>query len=147
MQDNPNSLKWEHIDIAGIALSFICGIHCVILPLALVMLPSVGWSIHSNHSFETIMVILIIALAATVLVKGYLNHGRWQVILFLAFGAVIFLLVRPALGNSMHAYTSVIGGTSFIIGHLYNWNWCRTCPVCRASNAVCEVSLNKNLGK
>ena len=67
-------------------------------------------------------------------------------ILFLAFGAVIFLLVRPALGNSMHAYTSVIGGTSFIIGHLYNWNWCRTCPVCRASNAVCEVSLNKSGG-
>ena len=140
MDNNSHTIKWEQFDIAGIALSFICGIHCLVVPLSLALLPSFGWSIHENESFETTMVLLIITLATLVLVRGYLNHGKWQVILFLGFGAMVFLFIRPALGNSMHIYASVFGGTVFIIGHLYNWNWCRTCPVCRASNTKCKNS-------
>ncbi len=145
MQDNPNSLKWEHADFGGIALSFICGVHCIILPLVLALLPSVGWSIHSNESFEITMVILIIVLGSVIFVRGYFNHGRWQVILFLAFGAAVFIFIRPGLGNSMHIYASVLGGASFIVGHLYNWHWCRTCPVCRVSKIDCNVSFDKSL--
>ena len=151
MQDITKSLKWENFDIVGVALSFICAIHCVILPILLAMLHSVGWSVHShsNLSFEWIMVFIIVALGTTVLVRGYLNHRRWEVILFLVFSVVIFLFVRPAFGDQMHmhALTSVLGGTSFIIGHIYNWNLCRTCPVCRFSNAACKNPLDRNVNK
>ena len=144
MHDTPPILRREHFDTAGVALSFICGIHCLVVPIVLVMLPSLGWSIHANESYETIMVLLIIGLATMALVRGYLNHRRWQVIIFLVIGLVVFIFVRPALENSLHAYASVLGGSAFIVGHVYNWNWCRTCPVCRASIADCRVSFNKN---
>ncbi len=140
MHGKTDTLYWPKLDGIGIGLSFICAIHCLITPLTLALLPLMGIHTHDNKSIEAIMVLLIIMVGILALMRGYLNHKKWQVFIYLTLGIVIFVFIRPVFDNTAYNLATLLGGFSFMVGHLYNWNWCRACPLCRESKDHCQLS-------
>lgn len=126
--------KW---DAAGIALSVLCGIHCLAMPFFFGVLPWLGMEALHDHRFEWTMVALIAGVATVTYVRGYLAHRRWELFLLLGFGLAMFLGVRPWLAiYHLHGWEHVatlVGGVVYVAGHWLNLRWTRHechCAVC-----------------
>ena len=117
--------KW---DLLGIALSVLCAVHCLSVPLLLGAVPLAGLEIVADHEFEWVMMSLIFVVAAFTYFSGYRRHGRKEVFLFLALGVATFLLVRPLVSEAWHPVATLAGGLVFVTGHWKNWRWHR--PSC-----------------
>ena len=97
-----------NLDLVGTYLSLACAIHCIALPLLVVVLPLVGLSFFLNHTVEKVFVVASILLAAFNLCWGYTVHKKIRALLmFPAAAAMIIsgMFVLPHhhhLGNETH---------------------------------------------
>lgn len=65
-------------DKFAITLSFLCVIHCVILPFLLVLLPSLGvWQL-DNEAFHSWLLIAVLPVSLYALVSGYKKHHQYR---------------------------------------------------------------------
>ena len=65
-------------DRFGMAASFLCAVHCALLPFVLALLPVIGLGFLADHRFERGFVLFAASLAAIVLVTGFRRHHRHQ---------------------------------------------------------------------
>ena len=87
-----NKLKVTY-DKLGIITSFICFIHCIILPVVLSSLPIVGFGFLSNKSFEYLLIFLSFIFGFTSLLLGYKRyHGNGLPIFFFIMGFTTLIM-------------------------------------------------------
>jgi len=68
---------WWHVaDRVGATASFLCAIHCALLPFVLALLPFLGLEFLADHRFERDFVFFACTLALFALVGGYRRHQR-----------------------------------------------------------------------
>jgi len=113
-----NNKLHQRIDLLGVILSVACGIHCVALPVLIVILPLIGLSFILNETLEKVFVIATVCLAAFNLCWGYSIHKKIRVLfIFLAASIMlisgIFILphshtppAKHAPGHGHHSHTS-----------------------------------------
>jgi MerC mercury resistance protein len=126
-------------DRIGVAASVVCLIHCLLLPLAVPLLPLLAGFAEAESVHQGLLVLLSVC-AVLAFVPGYRTHRALSV---LAYGGLgVALLVGGALAHDLAVLEgldtplTVIGGVVLIVTHLVNLRLCRSCPVCREQEAA-----------
>lgn len=107
-------------DWAGIALSTVCAVHCL-LPLMLPWIALAGlgaWAF--SPGFESWLQLSLLLIAATTLSLGFHRHGQMRpALLGIAGGCVMVLAARVAHGGE--PLLVVLAATLLCLGHYQNW--------------------------
>ena len=114
--------RW--VDSLGTVGAFLCAIHCALLPIALVLLPVVGFGFLASPDFEMGFVLFATTLAVTSIWHGYRRHRAYHAMALLIPGLIALWtgILVPALHDVVlaHAVTMSIGGTLVALAHLVN---------------------------
>lgn len=114
---------WRMADRIGATASFLCAIHCALLPFVLALLPFIGMEFLADHRFERGFVSFACVLALLVLVRGFRRH-RWSLPLLLAVPGLALLLLGVTYAESysivLHSVLVTCGGLLLAGAHFIN---------------------------
>ena len=132
-----SSLEKGWGDRAAICFSSLCILHCLLLPLLLVVYPIGILVTLSDEIFHQIMVFLAVPLSLVSLYVGYGHHKRNQLVVFGGIGLVILVLplVVPheLISESGETWLTVSGALILCMAHVFNFRLCtsdQTCERC-----------------
>ncbi len=115
-------------DKLAIGLSVACTAHCLLLPIALIWLPSIAL-VHVNPELvHTLMLLLVLPISVGALTMGCLKHKRYQSLLlgFTGLGVLVSaIMLEDILGASGEKWLTLIGGALVAIAHFRNYRQCR----------------------
>ncbi|MBL6689275.1 MAG: MerC domain-containing protein [Pseudomonadales bacterium] len=113
------------LDRTAIGLSAICVIHCLALPIALALLPSLALVPVADESFHVFLVWLVLPTSVIALALGCKRHQRWHVVLWGVAGLTTLIftaaLDHDFLGESLEKWATVAGATLVAMGHILNY--------------------------
>ena len=118
----PRSLD-RVVDRVGAFASFLCAVHCALLPVVFGVLPALGLAFLADHAIERAFVGFAIVLASTSLLFGLRKHGSYRAFWVLIPGIVLLvigMLVGADHSDALHAVLVSIGGTLVALSHLVN---------------------------
>lgn len=110
-------------DRFGATASFLCAVHCAVLPFVIAMLPAIGLSFLANHRFERGFIAFASALALTTLIVGFRRHRQFRAFWFLVPGILLLtagIVVDFEDNATLHAVLVAMGGTLVAVSHLTN---------------------------
>lgn len=117
------------LDRVGIAGSLLCAIHCALLPVVFVVLPSVGLSLVLNDRVELAFVVFASLVGSASLIRGFRTHGVALALALLVPGLVLLWAgVRWApLHEALvpHALAMALGGSLVAVAHYLNVRYVR----------------------
>lgn len=114
---------WQVADRVGATASFLCAIHCALLPFVLAMLPFVGLGFLADHRFERAFVLFACVLATLALGRGFRRHQEPLPLLLAAPGIALLVLGVTFLGNPAmitHSVLVTCGGLLLAAAHFVN---------------------------
>ena len=124
-------LLWDRL---GIAMSVVCLVHCLMLPVVIAALPLVAAQWLEATTFHTAMALALMPIALLAVVPGLRVHGRVSVAAAMAAGLSLLSTAAFAgerlLSNEWATGLTVAGGTILVTAHAVNLVLCRTCPAC-----------------
>lgn len=117
-------------DILAVSLSVLCILHCLLVPILVIALPSMTALFFTDEAFHIWMVIAVIPISLIALFNGFKRHSSAK---FLSIGIIgLVLLVSAAfLGHDLLSETgerliTVIGSVLMTIAHIYNYYFWKT---------------------
>ncbi|MDP3783823.1 MAG: MerC domain-containing protein [Sphingopyxis sp.] len=118
-------------DLLGITLSLTCLVHCLALPLLILLAPALGTWIAMPEWVHAAILMLALPAAIFAMKDGWRRHGRALPAMLAATG-VGFLaaglaahegwLALPDLESTDRLLTS-LGAVALATAHLLNWRW------------------------
>ncbi len=116
-------------DKLAIAISAVCAVHCLILPFALIWVPSIA-SLHlDNEGFHLWMLLAVVPISIYALTTGCIQHKRYQ-LLILGIVGLGFLVLAILLGDFIGEFGEkgfTLFGTGLLaVGHFLNYRSCRS---------------------
>ena len=116
-------------DKMAIGLSIACAIHCLFLPVVILMLPSIAALNLDNEAFHLWMVIAVIPCSIYALSLGCKQHSRYQFMSW-GFAGLAMLVLALALGEarigeSGEKILTVLGAGCVAVAHWLNFRLCR----------------------
>ena len=118
------------LDKASISLSVVCAIHCLLLPLALVLIPSIAVLPIADERFHQLLVVLVLPTSLFALTIGCRRHRQWRVMVCGALGLTVLLLTVLAghemLGEFGEKSLTLLGAILVAISHIINFRQCKT---------------------
>jgi hypothetical protein len=84
------------LDKIGMALSFVCGIHCLLTPLVILSMPMMARYYLSHPGFHLLMALLIIPIGLLAFLMGYRHHHKSKVLL-LGIPGLFLVSIIPML--------------------------------------------------
>ena len=123
--DNP-TIK---MDKASIGLSLLCVAHCLLTPIAVVMLPVLGASFLEDERFHYAILFLVLPTSLVSLGLGCRKHGHFEILaigvtgLFLLF--LILILGDELLGETGEKVSTVAGALIIAMAHIRNFRACQ----------------------
>lgn len=129
-------LRWRQrfdLDTAGATASFLCAVHCALMPFIFTLLPLIGLSFLASEPIEWGLLALSALLGVSSLCFGYRKHRRGSALAFLAVGLALL-----AGGHSIEARGAetwgtclvVMGGLTIALSHCINRRLCHSCRSC-----------------
>lgn len=127
----------ETLDKAGATASFLCAIHCAIMPFVITILPLLGLGFLSSEPVEWGLLTASGTLGTLSLCLGYREHRSRRV--FAVLGVALAFLVAGRLFHSrFHDHPleiwgvvlMVLGGFTMMGAHVFNRTLCRSCRAC-----------------
>lgn len=127
-------MQHETFDRFAIALSSLCAIHCIALPIAASITPLLVSTINHGNTvhefwFHQFIIIFIIPVSMFALVAGYRCHRKNLALLLGGIGLSILVIValfaEQLISQQVMSYTgetilTVIGGVIHAAGHITN---------------------------
>lgn len=110
-------------DRVGFAASFLCAVHCALLPLALALLPALGLNLGGWVDIDQAFVVFATLLGLTTLTLGYRRHRAFRAWFLLLPGlALVWAGAFTHLHDHTltHAVVMTIGGLLLAGAHLLN---------------------------
>jgi len=118
------SVRWWHLaDRVGATASFLCAVHCALLPFVLTVLPLLGLGFLAGHRFERGFVMFAATLALFALFGGYRRHRRLLPLLLALPGLALLLLGITwglAYPIAVHSALVTCGGLLVASAHFVN---------------------------
>ena len=116
-------------DKSAIVLSFLCALHCLLLPAAIVLYPSTLGFLPGDESVHFALLFLVIPISAYALVKGGKVHKSRKVFIT-GISGLLVLVAAVVLGHDMlgeigEKILTVLGSIIVIIAHVQNHLICR----------------------
>lgn len=122
-------------DKAAIGFSLLCGIHCLLFPLLMILLPSITAISFDGELFHRAMLFLILPTSLFALTMGCRKHKRYHVFVWGAVGLIIIaaagLWGHDLVGELGEKVMTMLGALIIATGHIQNHRLCRlnTCGV------------------
>ena len=117
------------IDKAAISLSLVCAVHCLLLPIALVMLPALAASMVGDQRFHQWMLVAVLPTSLFALTLGCQRHRNITVMAMgvpgLAMLTLAALVGHEWLGDSGEKIAMLLGASLIVLGHLRNHALCK----------------------
>ena len=115
-------------DKLAIGLSLACVLHCLALPIMLVLLPSLAALNLDNEAFHLWMVVAVIPSSIYALTMGCKQHRRYQLLVWGVVGLALLILAlalgEERIGEWGEKGLTVLGATFVAIGHWFNFRLC-----------------------
>ncbi|MEP6755878.1 MAG: MerC domain-containing protein [Chthonomonadales bacterium] len=121
------------LDRIGATASFVCAVHCMIMPLIVTTLPLLGIGFLANDWVEWTLVGISATLGITSLHLGYKVHKSKHALTLLSAGLALIAAGRIGEYHRTHmpnVAMVVLGGLAIATAHLINQKLCHTCRVC-----------------
>ena len=127
-------------DKSAIVLSFLCALHCLLLPAAIVLYPSTLGFLPGDESVHFALLFLVIPISAYALVKGGKVHKSRKVFIT-GISGLLVLVAAVVLGHDIvgeigEKILTVLGSIIVIIAHVQNH------LICRATDCECHDEVN-----
>ena len=116
------------LDKVAIGISSLCIVHCLFLPIAIVLLPSIGLQLIADEAFHQVLVVAVLLTSISALFMGCRRHKTWRVLawglsgLLLLVGAIIF---GHDFGELFEKGLTLMGSAFVIFGHIQNYRLCK----------------------
>lgn len=115
-------------DKTAITLSFICTLHCLAVPFAVALLPTLAAINLGDEAFHLWMVIVVIPTSLLALSMGCKKHRDYRLMLLGITGLSLLILAaffgHDLMGESIETAMTVLGATIIAAGHLLNHRLC-----------------------
>ncbi len=109
-------------DRAAIGVSMLCLIHCLLLPVAIALLPAAAGWLDVPERFHLLAIAVAVPISGIAIVAGYRRHGFAVPGLMALIGlALIALGAVAGFRSVVETIVTVLGGLILAFGHLYNW--------------------------
>ena len=123
------TLRPRAADLAGVGLSLTCLIHCLALPLAILLAPALGHWIALPEDMHGLILLLALPAALIAMSDGWRRHRRVAPVLLAMFGLGLLTLGLVAHEGWIAAVDNVLadrlltsaGAISLAAAHLLNW--------------------------
>jgi len=119
-------------DVAGMAASALCLVHCLAMPLVMLAFPMLGLA-HVHDTFHDTLVAAVTLPVLLALIPGYLRHRDKTTLLLGCTGLGCFLLalfvISPLFGEVAEAALAVASGILLLSAHVRNRRRCARCSV------------------
>ena len=128
-----DSARVSKLDRAGATASFLCAIHCALMPLVVALLPLLGLSFLASEPVEWALLAASATLGSLSLCLGFRKHRKRRVFMVLAIAIALLLAGRIFHEHHFGAWgpiLMVIGGLSMMGAHLLNHHLCHSCTRC-----------------
>ncbi|MBV1913778.1 MAG: MerC domain-containing protein [Pseudomonadales bacterium] len=116
-------------DKSAIGLSLLCTMHCLAMPLALVLLPSIAGLPLADETFHYWMLITVLPISAYALTMGCKKHQHYRLLLIggVGLGTLVFAAYagHDLLGETGEKTLTVLGAVILSLGHLWNYRLCQ----------------------
>jgi hypothetical protein len=118
------------IDRLGAGVSFICAIHCAIVPFAATVLPLLGFGFLADERIERTVLIASIALASASICWGIRVHRQHRILLLFGAALCLILVGKTFARDKLEIALVVPGAILFVCGHGLNRRLSRHCGKC-----------------
>ena len=110
------------LDVAAMVASGLCLVHCLALPLLLLIAPAVGAILALPDEFHQWAVAFAVPTSLLALLLGQRRHKGWRptAVAAPALGLMLWGAFGAAIQTSETMFT-VAGATMLAIAHLFNW--------------------------
>ncbi len=134
--------RWWHVaDRVGATASFLCAIHCALLPFVLALLPFLGLEFLASDRFERGFVMFASVLALFALIRGYRRHQE-ALPLMLATPGLLLLVTGVTFVSHysiiVHSIMVTCGGLLLASAHFVNLRIDRRYHLCRLSGVASD---------
>ena len=117
------------IDKAARALSLLCVAHCLLTPIAIIILPALGATFLDDERFHYALLLLVLPTSIFSLGLGCSKHGQREILLFGLFGlflmSLILVLGEDILGELGEKVSTIIGASIIAVAHVRNFRACQ----------------------
>jgi hypothetical protein len=113
-------------DKLAIAFSMVCLIHCLVLPILLILLPPFsGLFALDDEMFHQWMLYAVLPISIAALMMGYLHHRSYKFFLVVSIG-ISLIIISTTLGHDLLGETgevvlSILGSMIIAFGHFRNY--------------------------
>ncbi len=125
------SATWDGV---GAGLSGLCVVHCLVLPLLLVVLP--GMTLLLDESVHRTLVLVLSFSAVLAFIPGYRLHRRRLPALLAGLGLPLLIVGAYGEGNVPETIVTVAGSLLLVVAHAFNHSFCRLCALSRSAAAT-----------
>lgn len=112
----------QRIDRIAIGLSGLCLVHCLSVPLALLLAPALSvWLDATETQIHWLLLGLALPISGIALYRGYRRQANMLTVILGCTGFLLMLLgVTHALGEALEITLTVIGITLVMFAHIRN---------------------------
>ncbi len=113
-------------------LSLVCAIHCLMMPLLIVIAPLIGVGFMVEESFEVALIASILILAGGTLFMGFRQHRRMEPTALLGAGIIGIIVSHFITPPRFEPWIMGAAGLCLASAQLLNRRHCRACAHCEA---------------
>ena len=122
----------------GMWASIVCAIHCTIVPLLAILIPTTGVYLFINETFEFVLLAFSLLFNITNVCFGYRQHKSNKAVAVLALGLFVFVVGRLLHHHNHHIgfqfdlfnMFMILGGILMALSSLMNDRMCKHCKTC-----------------
>lgn len=111
-------------DKMAVALSFLCLVHCLFLPLVIILIPSLTLTFLSDEMLHKVLLVAILPISVVALLFGFKKHGNTSVLYTIVCGLAVLCVAAFAghelLGEMGEVGLTVFGSILVALGHFRN---------------------------
>ncbi|MCP6757467.1 MAG: MerC domain-containing protein [Fischerella sp. CENA71] len=116
------------MDRAAIALSTTCAIHCLFLPVLLVILPALATTSLGSESFHRVLLWFAFPISVLALTQGCRRH-KDRIVFMAGILGLVLLTATAIAGHTLlseegERVATVLGATALAVGHIRNYRLC-----------------------
>lgn len=110
-------------DRIGATASFLCAVHCALLPFVVALLPLIGLGFLADHRYERVFVACAAVLASVTILTAWRRHRKLNALFLLGPGIALLLsgiIIDIGLHPWLHTGLVVCGGVLVASAHVVN---------------------------
>jgi hypothetical protein len=124
MNDPSHPARHRRLDAFGLAISAICLVHCLALPLLAVLVPAfaIGFDVDGDHTFHWVLFGLAVPISTLALWRGAARSANYRWLQVGTIGLAVMLIgVLHVLGDDSEVPVTALGVTLLAIAHVKNF--------------------------